>query len=66
MMVKHVFKNGTTANDITGHTVKRTDCPMVYEILERLNNDNTNNRVANKHRTTVIRTVSGLASSEAV
>ena len=66
MMVKHVFKNGATATDITGKIVKRTSCPRIYEVLERLNNESTNNRVANKHRTTVIRTVSGLASSEAV
>lgn len=65
-MIKHVFANGKTTTDITGHIVKRAECPMVYEILERLNNESTNNRVANKHRTTVIRTVSGLASSEAV
>ena len=65
-MIKHVFANGKTTTDITGHTVKRSECPMVYEILERLNNESTNNRVANKHRTTVIRTVSGLASSEAI
>ena len=65
-MIKHVFANGKTTTDITGHTVKRAECPLVYEILERLNNDNTNNRVADKHRTTVIRTVSGLASSTAV
>ena len=66
MTVKHVFANGTTTTDITGHIIKRAECPRAYEVLERLNNEGTNNRVANKHRTTVIRTVSGLASSEAV
>ena len=65
-MIKHVFANGKTTTDITGHTVKRAECPLVYEILERLNNDNTNNRVADKHRTTVIRTVSGIPSAEAI
>lgn len=66
MMVKHVFANGTTTTDITGHIVKRSECQRAYEVLERLNNESTNNRVANKHRTTVIRAVSGIPSAEAV
>ena len=35
-MVKHIMKDGTVLNDITGHTVKMEDAPTVYEILERL------------------------------
>lgn len=35
-MVKHIMKDGTVLNDITGHMVKRVDAPTVYEILERL------------------------------
>lgn len=40
-MVKHVFKNGTTTTDITGHIVKRSECPRAYEVLERSNNEST-------------------------
>lgn len=65
-MIKHVFANGKTTTDITGHTVKRADCPVVYEILERLNNESISASTTHKHRTTVIRTVSGLSSAEAV
>ena len=66
MMVKHVFANGTTTTDITGHTVKRSECPRAYEVLERLNNESISTSTAHKHRTTTIRAVSGLSSAEAV
>ena len=35
-MIRHILKDGTALEDITGHTVKREDAPTVYEILERL------------------------------
>lgn len=35
-MVKHVLKDGTVLEDITGHVVKEADCPMVYALLERI------------------------------
>lgn len=38
-MITHIFKNGATTNDITGHLVKRTDCPTAYEIMEGINAD---------------------------
>lgn len=39
-MVTHIFKDGTTSNDITGHLVKRTDCPTAYKVMEGMNIDN--------------------------
>lgn len=40
-MVKHVFANGKTTTDITGHLVRREDCPTIYSVLERSNNEST-------------------------
>lgn len=34
-MVKHVLKNGTVLDDITGHLVKREEVPSVYTLIER-------------------------------
>lgn len=65
-MIKHVFANGKTTTDITGHTVKRAECPRIYEVLERLNNESISTSTTHKHRTTTIRAVSGLSSAEAV
>lgn len=39
-MITHIFKNGATTNDITGHLVKRTDCPTAYAVMERMRHDN--------------------------
>ncbi len=36
-MITHIFKDGTTSNDITGHLVKRTDCPTAYKVMEGMN-----------------------------
>ena len=61
MTIKHVFKNGTTTTDITGRTVKRADCPRIYEILERTNESIIDN-CTHKHSTTkngALRSVSG-------
>lgn len=34
-MIIHILKDGTILNDISGHTVKREDAPVAYEVLER-------------------------------
>ena len=39
-MITHIFKDGTTSNDITGHLVRRTDCPTAYKVMEGMNIDN--------------------------
>ena len=36
-MVRHILKDGTVVQDITGHTVKRKDAETVYQLLERIN-----------------------------
>ena len=36
-MVKHVLKDGTVLNDITGHLVKRDDAPLAYAIIDMMN-----------------------------
>lgn len=35
-MVKHVLKDGTVLEEITGHVVKKEDALVVYQIMERL------------------------------
>lgn len=34
-MIIHILKDGTILKDISGHTVKREDAPVAYEVLER-------------------------------
>lgn len=36
-MVKHIMKDGTVLNDITGHVVKMEDAEVVYAILDKIN-----------------------------
>ena len=35
--VKHVFKDGTTVNDVTGHIVRLKDAEAVYTLVDRMN-----------------------------
>lgn len=44
-MIRHILKDGTVAADITGHLVKRKDCPEAYAAMERMTtNDNSRNQ----------------------
>lgn len=36
MAIKHVMKDGTCLDDITGHVVKMEEIPQIYEILGRI------------------------------
>ena len=38
-MITHIFKDGTTSNNIEGHLVKRTDCPTAYKVMEGMNDN---------------------------
>lgn len=38
-MVKHVLKDGTVLDDISGIVIKREQFPVVYEILDKLSGD---------------------------
>ena len=35
-MIKHVLKDGTVLEDITGYVVRESDCPAAYAILDRV------------------------------
>lgn len=38
-MVIHVLRDGTVLDDITGHVVKMEDARMVYELLDKINQE---------------------------
>lgn len=38
-MVKHILKNGTVLDDISGHIVKMEDAEAVYQIMDKLNEE---------------------------
>jgi hypothetical protein len=40
-MIKHILKDGTVLNDITGHVVKKEDVPMAYAIIDKMNEKRT-------------------------
>lgn len=35
-MIKHILKDGTVLQDITGHIIKQESAPMVYQIIEQM------------------------------
>jgi len=37
--ITHILKSGEVLEDITGHLVKKTDCPTVYSLMERSINE---------------------------
>lgn len=49
----HILKNGTTSTDITGHMVKRADCPQIYKVLERIRHESIVNRPADSTNKTM-------------
>ena len=49
-MIRHIFKDGTTSDDITGHLVTRKDCPEAYAAMERMTT-NDNSRQTNGRET---------------
>ncbi len=38
-MVKHILKDGTVLTDITGHIVRIEDAEVVYQIMDKLNEE---------------------------
>ena len=38
-MVKHILKDGTVLDDITGHVVKMEDAKVVYQIMDKMNQE---------------------------
>lgn len=39
MAVKHILRDGTVLDDITGHVVKMEDARVVYELLDKINQE---------------------------
>lgn len=46
-MIKHILKDGTVLNDITGHVVKKDDVKEVYIIINKINQKKTQLRRTN-------------------
>lgn len=38
-VVKHILADGAQKTDITGHVVKASDAPAVYELIHRMNKE---------------------------
>ena len=36
-MIKHILRDGTVLNDITGHVVKVEDAETVYTLIDKIN-----------------------------
>lgn len=36
MAVKHVLRSGEVLEDISGHVIKKEDCPELYRIIEKI------------------------------
>ena len=36
MAIRHILRDGTVLNDITGHVVKMEDAQVVYAILDKI------------------------------
>ena len=34
--IKHVLKDGTQLDDITGHVIKAADFPLLYEVINSI------------------------------
>jgi hypothetical protein len=47
-MIKHILKDGTTRKDITGHLVKRKDCPEAYAAMERMTTNDNSRKTATR------------------
>lgn len=38
-MIRHILKDGTVLNDISGHIVKVEDAEVAYQIMDKLNEE---------------------------
>ena len=36
MTIRHILKDGTVLDDISGHVVKMEDAPVAYELMDRV------------------------------
>lgn len=49
-MIRHILKDGTVATDITGHLVKRKDCPGAYAAMERMTTNDNSRKTATRKK----------------
>ena len=42
-MIKHILKDGTVLQDITGHIIKQESAPVVYQIIEQMEREEKEN-----------------------
>ena len=49
-MVINILKDGTRVEDMTGYIVKVEDVPTVYQILHKINRDNTGKTKCSIHK----------------
>ena len=47
-MIRYILKDGTVATDITGHLVKRKDCPEAYAAMERMTTNDNSRKTATR------------------
>lgn len=40
-MIRHILKDGTILQDITGHIIKQESAPLVYQIIEQMEREGT-------------------------
>lgn len=45
MAILHIFADGTTSTDITGHVVKKEDAEAFYDIVNEINRRLQNERI---------------------
>lgn len=43
-MIKHILKDGTVLQDITGHIIKQESAQVVYQIIEQMEREGKNER----------------------
>lgn len=48
-MVKHILKDGTVLNDITGHVVKIEDAKAIYLLMNKINEERRKKGEKNEH-----------------
>lgn len=48
MIIKHVLKDGTVLDDISGYLIKKEDCPELYRVIEKIRREKGKDETKNK------------------
>lgn len=48
MAVKHVLRSGEVLDDISGHVIKKEDCPELYRIIEKIRREKEKDETKDK------------------